>query len=138
MITEIKNHNVLILMEQLLLELNTLIDLSYSILEKTTLEEDIIKQQNLIDIAKQKHLGIFGLIQIYKATLQNKKNKGTYEVREGDNLVLISQAFYGKPNYWQYIYEFNALDTDELTIGQTIIIPELPKKPEPVLFSNDI
>lgn len=138
MINPIRTQKELFIVEDIISELDYLIDRAYSELEKETREDKIISLQNLIDVAKKKQVGYIGLSQIYKSKINKTKNIKTYEVKEGDTLVMISQAFYGESVFWQYIYFENALVTDELTVGQQLIIPKLPKVPEPVLFYKDI
>lgn len=138
MINFIENQEQLFIAEEILEFLDSAINKTYSLLEKTIIPQEIIDLQNFIDIAKKKHLGFFGLIQIYKSKINTIPNLKTYEVRDGDTLVMISEAFYGESVFYQFLYYENELTTEELTVGQIINIPKLPKRPESVLFNGDI
>lgn len=48
---------------------------------------------------------------------------GTYIVVAGDNLSKISRKFYGTPNDYQKIIDANGLTTEDVYIGQELIIP---------------
>ncbi len=111
------------------------INFSYSELEKETNEVDIVEIQQYINALNIRRLGLFKLITYYEDnTYKNKESKVVYNVRMGDTLPLIAQAFYGRSEYSQYLYEHNALETINLEVNQAIEIPVIhPSNPD-VLF----
>ena len=56
-----------------------------------------------------------------------------YDVKEGDTLTSIAEAFYGSPTSWALIAQANpALDPDALSIGQVLLLPAKGTTPTPV------
>ena len=49
----------------------------------------------------------------------------TYRAREDESVREVSQRFYGTPDHWREIMEFNDLDDSTLYAGQPILIPRL-------------
>ncbi|MBB48464.1 MAG: hypothetical protein CMJ33_07975 [Phycisphaerae bacterium] len=58
--------------------------------------------------------------------------KGTYLVKEGDNLSKIAFELYGSESYWKLIYEANEAligkDPAALSLGQRLVIPPKPSR----------
>lgn len=109
---------------------------AYSYIEKINEENEIeiIRTQALIDTYKKKRLANFNLAKMYEAYTKREGSKSNiYIVTIGDTLVHISSLMYGDFNYWQYLYYYNDLDTDELTPGQELIIPELQAPIDPFI-----
>lgn len=118
------------------------INFSYSELEKVTNEVEIVEIQKYINALNIRRLGLFKLITYYEDSLSNsKKEKVVYKARMGDTLPLIAQAFYGKSEYAEYLYEYNSLETINLEVNQAIEIPEIhPSNPNVYLeyFVDDL
>lgn len=112
--------------------IDSTIDFAYSELEKITDNEKIIEFQQYINSLNIKRLGLNKLILWYDENNSDKnKSIKTYKVRMGDTLALISQAFYGKSEYCEYLYYHNNLDTMNFTINQVIEIPDIhPTNPD--------
>lgn len=104
----------------------------YSELEKVTDEVTIVQIQHYINALNIRRLGLFKLTTYYEDNTSNsKKEKVVYNVRMGDTLPLIAQAFYGRSEYAEYLYYHNDLETINLEVNQAIEIPEIhPDNPE--------
>ena len=49
-----------------------------------------------------------------------------YTAREGDDLRMVSETFYGSPFDWKTLLTFNELTSSALTSGQLLLIPRRP------------
>lgn len=49
-----------------------------------------------------------------------------YTARQGDDLRMVSETFYGSPFDWRSLLTFNELTTSELVAGQVILVPRKP------------
>ena len=49
---------------------------------------------------------------------------GRHLVVDGDNLQKISVKFYGTPDNWKKIFDYNKLTTTELSTGTLLEIPQ--------------
>lgn len=125
-------------LKQLITVLDTVIELTYNELSKTTIEKKITEIQVYIDWAKKKRLGAWTIATQYEQSLNKVVQQDLYTVKRGDTLPNISNAFYGTHDYWKYIYTTNALTSDILTPGTDLTIPKLPKNPEKVLYEATI
>jgi nucleoid-associated protein YgaU len=52
--------------------------------------------------------------------------RDVYVVVAGDTLRRISTRYYGTPDRWQDLADYNGISTDELTAGMVVLIPEVP------------
>lgn len=108
------------------------INVAYSEMEKVTDEVLITELQQYINSLNIKRLGLNKLVMYYEDSVSDKKkDKVIYKARMGDTLPLIAQAFYGKSEYAEYLYEHNQLDTMNLEVNQEIEIIEIhPTNPD--------
>lgn len=101
------------------------INYQYDNIQKFVDEKIIANLQDYISRLKLKRTGLFNLCAIYTSKVEEKKDFDNYICRYGDSLIELAQAFYGKKEYWQYIYVYNQLTTDVLTPNQRIKIPKV-------------
>jgi len=116
----------------------TTIGNAYSLITSLSNDKEITQMQNFIDSISNVKLGYWGLITIYEKGLKPLEEEEKYYVQQGVTLPEIAIAFYGKQELWQYIYYYNQLTTDILTVGQELIIPNVGNLPETVLHQAEI
>jgi nucleoid-associated protein YgaU len=58
--------------------------------------------------------------------VQNNDYITQYVAKDGDNLRMVSQKFYGDSSYWSYLADINFLQNSGLTSGTVVLIPKIP------------
>lgn len=134
---EIENDEQFYAVKKQIEDLDRTINIAYSEMQKYSDTKVIIDFQDWIDRMKLKRLGLFNLSSIY--TLQNntKRDFEEYICKYGDTLKLLAQAYYGKKEYWQYIYVYNELVNTVLTPNQRLKIPLVHPDKE-LVFLKDL
>jgi nucleoid-associated protein YgaU len=61
-----------------------------------------------------------------KNYVQNNDYITQYVAKDGDNLRMVSQKFYGDSSYWSYLADINFLQNSGLTSGTVVLIPKIP------------
>lgn len=134
----IKNDVELIEYQKLLSDFDNLINRIENESLKVVLPEVYLQQMETLDVLRNKRLGIFFLITAYNSTKKNLNKKRTIVIEEQTSLVDLANAFYGSPEYYQHIYEENDLTDINLTVGQVIILPDIPNDAEKELYESFI
>ncbi len=133
---EITNEKQVYIAKQIIETIDRLIDAGYNKIKQTTDFLLIVKYEEIIYRLKRKRLGFWGLLVSYQAgKIENDSSNKIeiYVVQEDVTLIDVSNAYYGRPEYAGYIYIANDLETDEIQIGQILVIPELK---DPSLITN--
>lgn len=119
--------------------LDTVIGEYYSIIQRTSSEQEIVEIQAYINRLKNVRLGWYNLSQLYTMNVNNSKNGDQiYSCVKGDTLALISQAFYNNVEYGDHLYYYNDLETPLLEPNQKIKIPNIKSDKTLVIFFNSI
>jgi hypothetical protein len=105
---------------------------------KTSLIETYIAQMETIDVFRNRRLGCHFLITAYNASKKVNNTKEYIIIQDQTSLVDLSNAYYGIPDYYQYIYEENNLTSLVLEAGQKIILPDIPNNAEMNMFDSYI
>ncbi len=61
-----------------------------------------------------------------KTYVQNNDYITEYTAKDGDNLRMVSQKFYGDASYWTYLADINFLQNSQLSAGTVLLIPKVP------------
>lgn len=49
-----------------------------------------------------------------------------YIAKDGDNLRMVSQKFYGDSSWWSYLADINFLQNSQLIAGTVVLVPKIP------------